>query len=206
MALWKVMYADWQMECCGEPFAVGDEVAWPLLVDGDRLDDAGWASDLSEIEGPVVALDTLEGDWSGGGADYGDYGDGADYGGGGDGEFQEPWEPSVVRARGVTVPWARPRPWPERARLAGLLTVERHSGRWPDTVGRVRAIHVVTQGFAQTVEGSETYAPVPGERWLRPVEACPKWFRDEDLTRARPEPGNPRQETGVLVELDVRES
>ncbi|WP_369693106.1 DUF6578 domain-containing protein, partial [Streptomyces luteocolor] len=28
MALWNVMYDDWQMECCGEPFGVGDEVAW----------------------------------------------------------------------------------------------------------------------------------------------------------------------------------
>ncbi|GAA3081492.1 DUF6578 domain-containing protein [Streptomyces rectiviolaceus] len=30
MALWNVMYDDWQMECCGTPFSVGDEVAWQL--------------------------------------------------------------------------------------------------------------------------------------------------------------------------------
>ncbi|MFG2497403.1 DUF6578 domain-containing protein [Streptomyces sp. NPDC048441] len=30
MALLKVMFDDWQMECCGTPFSVGDEVAWSL--------------------------------------------------------------------------------------------------------------------------------------------------------------------------------
>ncbi|GGS11372.1 hypothetical protein GCM10010236_77320 [Streptomyces eurythermus] len=35
-----MFYEDWQMECCGRPFAVGDEVAWPLVaVDpGERRD------------------------------------------------------------------------------------------------------------------------------------------------------------------------
>ncbi|MFC9929862.1 DUF6578 domain-containing protein [Streptomyces sp. NPDC127190] len=27
----RVFYEDWQMECCGTPFAVGDEVAWRLV-------------------------------------------------------------------------------------------------------------------------------------------------------------------------------
>ncbi|WPO74174.1 DUF6578 domain-containing protein [Streptomyces sp. KN37] len=404
MALWKVMYEDWQMECCGEPFAVGDEVAWPLRVDGDRRDDAAWAADRSEIEGPVVRLDALEGDWAeddggfgggdgfegdggfgggdgfegdggfgGGGcfggpgsqdsdredadggddggedavsrgadggddggedavsrgadggddggedavsrgadggddggedavsrgadggddggedavsrgadggddggedavsrgADGGDDGgedavsrgaDGGDDGGedavsqgadgegvdgegvdgegadgegadgegadgegadgegavsqgagaeGADGEggFEELWEPAVVQAHGITVPWNRPAPSPpEPVRLTGLLTVERHGGRWPDTVGRVRAIHIVTQGFAETAEGSRTYQPVPGERWLRPVESCPKWFQAEERSRTTQGPGYRREETGVLVELEVRDA
>ncbi|MFF8727688.1 DUF6578 domain-containing protein [Streptomyces sp. NPDC015171] len=36
----RVFYADWQMECCGTPFAVGDEVRWPLVA-ADREDPAG---------------------------------------------------------------------------------------------------------------------------------------------------------------------
>ncbi|MGW5540088.1 DUF6578 domain-containing protein [Streptomyces sp. NPDC003998] len=28
----RVLYEDWQMECCGTPFAVGDEVSWPLVA------------------------------------------------------------------------------------------------------------------------------------------------------------------------------
>ncbi|WP_333777537.1 DUF6578 domain-containing protein [Streptomyces sp. IBSBF 3136] len=34
MALMRVFYEDWQMECCGNPFAVGDEVAWKLVAYG----------------------------------------------------------------------------------------------------------------------------------------------------------------------------
>ncbi|MET8771453.1 DUF6578 domain-containing protein [Streptomyces sp. NPDC004658] len=32
----RVYYADWQMECCGTPFAVGDEVAWRLVPAGEE--------------------------------------------------------------------------------------------------------------------------------------------------------------------------
>ncbi|MER6533288.1 DUF6578 domain-containing protein [Streptomyces sp. 900105755] len=34
MPLLKVFYEDWQMECCGTPFSVGDEVAWKLVAYG----------------------------------------------------------------------------------------------------------------------------------------------------------------------------
>ncbi|MEU2058983.1 DUF6578 domain-containing protein [Streptomyces sp. NPDC013455] len=35
MARTRVFYEDWQLQCCGTPFAVGDEVAWRLVaVDG----------------------------------------------------------------------------------------------------------------------------------------------------------------------------
>ncbi|MFF8862122.1 DUF6578 domain-containing protein [Streptomyces sp. NPDC015139] len=39
----RVFYEDWQMECCGTPFAVGDEVAWRLVPYGrrDRRRNAG---------------------------------------------------------------------------------------------------------------------------------------------------------------------
>ncbi|MEU4032919.1 DUF6578 domain-containing protein [Streptomyces collinus] len=32
MALMRVFYEDWQMECCGSPFGVGEEVAWKLVA------------------------------------------------------------------------------------------------------------------------------------------------------------------------------
>lgn len=35
MALLRVFYEDWQMECCGRPFAVGDEVGWRLVAYDD---------------------------------------------------------------------------------------------------------------------------------------------------------------------------
>ncbi|MFF4544080.1 DUF6578 domain-containing protein [Streptomyces sp. NPDC001406] len=30
MGMWRVFYESWQMECCGTPFSVGEEVSWPL--------------------------------------------------------------------------------------------------------------------------------------------------------------------------------
>ncbi|WP_327297998.1 MULTISPECIES: DUF6578 domain-containing protein [unclassified Streptomyces] len=30
MTVWQVVYADWEMECCGTPFSVGDEVTWTV--------------------------------------------------------------------------------------------------------------------------------------------------------------------------------
>lgn len=32
MALMRVFYEDWQLECCGTPFAVGDQVGWRLVA------------------------------------------------------------------------------------------------------------------------------------------------------------------------------
>jgi hypothetical protein len=35
----RVFYDDWQFECCGEPFAIGDEVTWDV-------EEAAWLADL----------------------------------------------------------------------------------------------------------------------------------------------------------------
>ncbi|MEU6442635.1 DUF6578 domain-containing protein [Streptomyces sp. NPDC047046] len=32
MTRWQVFYESWQFACCGEPFAVGDTVRWPLVL------------------------------------------------------------------------------------------------------------------------------------------------------------------------------
>lgn len=215
MALWNVMYASWQMECCGTPFALDDEVAWPLMLQepGEVLDPASWEGEFSEVEGPVEeVLDEEEDeeyeDEDGLDGEDGDEGLGEEYWDEDD-EDDEDFEPLstlVVRQGGLAVAWVpgpgRPSPPPERARLRGLLTVERHSAVWPDTVGRVRSVHIVTQGYAETAPGSRSYEPVPGERWLREVEACPKWFMNEGEGQ-RDGRGYHRTETGVLVRLEV---
>ncbi|MFD5798217.1 DUF6578 domain-containing protein [Streptomyces diastatochromogenes] len=42
MALMRVFYEDWQMECCGKPFSVGQEVGWRLVaVDGEEAGNGG---------------------------------------------------------------------------------------------------------------------------------------------------------------------
>ncbi|MFF4831394.1 DUF6578 domain-containing protein [Streptomyces sp. NPDC001315] len=45
MGVWQVFYADRRTECCGTPFAVGEEVSLPLLLtDADDLLGGGVSS------------------------------------------------------------------------------------------------------------------------------------------------------------------
>lgn len=73
----KVWVDDWQMQCCGEPFAIGDEVSWTLrdpdtewleLVLGNDLagsiDQAeehhgGVGEDVTHTRGIVAAIHTV---------------------------------------------------------------------------------------------------------------------------------------------------
>ncbi|WP_432097418.1 DUF6578 domain-containing protein [Streptomyces sp. bgisy100] len=194
MAIWKIHYPSWEMECCGTPFSVGDEVTWIVQLESpDDLTPGLWDDCYSEIEGEFHPL-------------TGEDGPGA-----------------VLRAGGLTALWAAPppypaeppqaseppqaagAPYPPRARLTGLLSVNEHGPEpevVPQTTGRVRGIQVVTRGFRESAPGSRTLVPVPGELRLRPEQTCPKWFADEVPT----EPGDTvghRSETGVLVSLET---
>ncbi|MFD8569659.1 DUF6578 domain-containing protein [Streptomyces sp. NPDC059639] len=167
MTSWTVWYESWQMECCGTPFSVGDEVSLPLMITpADRLDAAEeWP--LSVVEGPVRAVEDDEGDR---------------------------WD--VVRAEGGldVAPHASLGTPSGRLSVTGLLSVERHTGQWPEAVGRVASVRILTRGYAPETPGGTTYVPVPGERWLRPVDACPKWFTGDDPAR---------RDDGALVVLDA---
>ncbi|MFI1792775.1 DUF6578 domain-containing protein [Streptomyces olivaceoviridis] len=48
----RVYYADWQMECCGTPFAVGDEIAWRLVPAAEEDDCYGAAAWVENHGGP----------------------------------------------------------------------------------------------------------------------------------------------------------
>lgn len=162
MGLWHVFYADWQMECCGTPFGVGDEVGWPLLLSNGGLTlGGGWHDQLTKVVGPVAG-----------------------------GVLRD--ENGLV----VAVQERAERPG-DPIRVVGLLTVETHGAVVPEVRGRVRAVQVLTQGWVQPPD-SETWWPVPEERWLRAVERCPKWFGDRETgERAR------RSDAGAVVTLDV---
>ncbi|MFF7788824.1 DUF6578 domain-containing protein [Streptomyces sp. NPDC007991] len=183
MGLWHVFYADWQMECCGTPFSVGDEVSWPLmLVEADGVLGGGWHDQLSEIAGPVEDVGGVR----------------------------------VVREEtGLTAALAadpdseedrRPKPG-DRIRSAGLLSVERHGAVWPQVEGRVRAVQVLSQVYAESAPGSRSWEPVRGERGrgLRAVDRCPKWFTKAEAEGERGADGRRRRsrEPGVVVALDV---
>ncbi|WP_052865710.1 DUF6578 domain-containing protein [Streptomyces niger] len=122
----RVFYADWEMECCGTPFSVGDRVTWTLHR--TESPDPMWEWEITN-HGP----------------------DPAD-------------EDSVT--------------------------------------GLVRSINVLIQGYRRPA-GSRTYEEVAGERELRPVRTCPKWFsRVPGGTDDRPD--HYVEESGALVELEIR--
>ncbi|ROO86953.1 hypothetical protein EDD29_4539 [Actinocorallia herbida] len=59
---------DWQMECCGEPFQVGDRVTWTLAMgryevypglDADAYEDHHEVAATSEVTGTVRAIDAV---------------------------------------------------------------------------------------------------------------------------------------------------
>lgn len=178
MGLWHVFYEDWQMECCGTPFSVGDEVSWPLLLlDADTVLGGGWRDQLTEVAGPVEDV------------------------GGVRMVREETGLPVALGADPDAEEDLRPQPG-SRTRSVGLLSVERHGAKWPEAVGRVRAVQVLTQAWAETAPGSRSYEPAAG-RGLRVVERCPRWFTETEGERASDGRGRRARESGVVVTLDV---
>ncbi|MFF5367750.1 DUF6578 domain-containing protein [Streptomyces sp. NPDC013187] len=179
MGLWHVYYEDWQMECCGTIFSVGDEVSWPLLlVDPDTVLGGGWYDQLTEVAGPVEDV------------------------GGVRMVREESGLPVALGADPDAEDDLRPEPG-SPTRSAGLLSVERHGAKWPEAGGLVRAVQVLTQTWAETAPGSRSYEPVAGERGLRLVDRCPTWFKETEAERAADGRGRRSRESGLVVTLDV---
>ncbi|MGK5692601.1 DUF6578 domain-containing protein [Streptomyces sp. URMC 128] len=179
MGLWHVFYADWQMECCGTPFSVGDEVSWPLmLVDPDGVLGGGWHDQLTELAGPVEDV-------------------------GGVRVVREETDLVVALAADPdSEEDRRPKPG-DRSRPVGLLSVERHGAVWPHAEGRVRAVQVLTQVYAESAPRSRSWEPVHGERGLRAVDRCPKWFTETEGEPGADGRGRQSREPGAVVTLDV---
>lgn len=72
----------------------------------------------------------------------------------------------------------------------------------PETVGPVRSLQVVAEGYAATRAGGRTYEPVPGERLLRAVGARPEWFGGT-AEPDRAGRAHRRREAGVLAGLET---
>ncbi|MFJ5994205.1 DUF6578 domain-containing protein [Streptomyces sp. NPDC092370] len=179
MGLWHVYYEDWQMECCGTPFSVGDEVSWPLLLLApDTVLGGGWRDQLTKIAGPVEHV------------------------GGVRMVREETGLPVALGADPDAEEDRRPEPG-GGTRAVGLLCVERHGANWPEARGRVRAVQVLTQTWAETAPGSRSYEPVRGERGLRTVDRCPKRFAETETEPSADGRGRYSRESGVVVTLNV---
>jgi hypothetical protein len=150
MALWRVFYEDWQMECCGTPFSVGERVDWRLLLlpAGDVLG-GGWDRQVCRIEGT------------------------AEMPGGGDGTLR-----TVRAADGLVAALGEGTGVADggRTRWEGVLLVEHHAGEWARTTGRVRALHLVRRPPEETRPGSRLSESAPAWRRLEEVTTCPRWF------------------------------
>ncbi|WP_369258253.1 DUF6578 domain-containing protein [Streptomyces sp. R35] len=183
MGRWWVWCDNVEIECCGTLFSVGDDVTWPLALEYEEdILDGGWSEQLSKIAAPVERVRD------------------------GDGMIQ------VLRADDGLVAAlhcnpvdtsALPDPgeWGHRV---GLLTVERHHGRWPETTGRVLSIALVHQGFVETGPDSRTYFADRRDRFLEPVTRSPARFgRDYDEIRTETGARRHRSHAGVLVELHL---
>lgn len=182
MGRWWVFYADWQMECCGTPFSVGDEVHWPLLLAfAEDVLGGGWFEELSKISAPVERVHDEDGVIQVLRAD--------------DGLL------AALHGDPVDESGLDPGQW---IRRVGLLTVERHGIEWPGTTGRVGAVHVVHQGYVETDRDARTLFPDPQDRSLEAVGGCPQRFGgDYDESGTEPGARRFRRRSGVLVELEV---
>ncbi|MDK1343741.1 hypothetical protein QNO09_10555 [Streptomyces sp. 378] len=178
MGLWHVYYEDWQMECCGTPFSVGDEVSWPLLLrDSGTAPGGGRHDRLTEITGFVEHVGGVR---------------------------MVRAETGLPVALGADLADEARRPEPGgRTRSVGLLCVERHGAKWPEARGHVRAVQVLTRMWAETAPGSRSYEPVPGEHRLRTVDRCPKWFGEIEAEPSADGRGRRSRASRVVVTLDV---
>jgi hypothetical protein len=152
----------WQHQCCGEDFAVGDEVRW-TLVEGDEdwhrsvLGEAypSWEADLDLDSDQMVHSGRTETEW-------------------------------VVRRRGglaVTIVAARDQPG--QTRRVGLPGEEHHHDApqgAPQTLGTVRRIRVVYCRYAAPV-ASELVEPVPGSATFVDATKALKWPDEGDERR-----------------------
>jgi hypothetical protein len=173
--LLPVFVASWQIECCGEPFALDQVVRWRLL-----FSEAGrWHSAPHEHEV------TLTGQaepfvW----------------------EFGEQDRTDVRLSVGSAVLyWSAPEVVAGAVSVTGAVHEDHHAGvpgDFPATTGRVRRIRVESRDFREDPPHSREWVYAGPSASYRDVSTSPTWFADltGDAVRRR-------SETGVLVDLEV---
>jgi hypothetical protein len=144
-----VLVDDWQFECCGEPFGIGDEVAWTLeLIDGSRYPaefHVTLSGELFELEREVEPSRVARPD-------------------------------GISRALRVGQLTVAVAPFGDPP-ISGVLHEDHHDGlpaSLPPTRGVVTSIAVRSERF--TIEGN-TWTPIPRSTTTRKVERTPQGFR-----------------------------
>lgn len=145
-----VVVEGWQYECCGEPPAVGDRVAWRLVLQQPAWGEA--AVDLPVTVEPLPAEEREE--WRRLGNDPGP-------------------EPVLARVDGLTVFVADGSRLSD-GRLRGVLQEERHVDAptgVPSTRGTVTRVRLVSREYRRVSDRS--LHSVPGTEELVDVQATP---------------------------------
>jgi hypothetical protein len=157
VAVWPVVVSEWQHECCGEAFAVGDEVCWKLAV-LDAGHSVGLRDELVTIAGHVIRVaHTGQGDPT-----------------------------AVVELDlGGVVDWSGAERVGTRVEVRGLLAQEHHGGvpdDLPATRGVVRRIRVITRPYGASGEPlaapAELREVARSPRTWNRSEGAPTWVED----------------------------
>lgn len=169
-----VSIAAWQIQCCLPPPAVGDEVAWPLML---REDESVDPAALLTVTGQARRLPT----W--GGATLGS-------------------QPSLLTLDSAVLYWEPTTRLAGEQRVSGHLTVEDH-GSAPDdlplTHGRIVGIRIVGTLYEEVPPGAGSWQPArPRDVVHVHVPAVMRWF-GEPRTPVAPA----RLFDSVLVDLEV---
>jgi hypothetical protein len=171
-----VFVASWQIECCWEPPALGDLIAWHLafVEESEQVD---FRRGLVQLEVTASSFDTPE-------------------------PFEGRWA-LQLDAPLLSLYWMAARRAVGLQRLTGLIHEDHHAEvpeTLPATYGIVRRIQVEECTFVSSASDATTWVPASVAPTYRDVKVSPKWFRHGSLTGAET-----RSETGVLVEIDVVE-
>jgi hypothetical protein len=154
VTVWPVFVEGWQLECCGDVFAIGDDVAWTLVLL------AGGDSEL-----PDELLAPIDADSRGS-------------------ESDDQGSPvGVVGVGTLNAAWPAGSLVVDRVTIRGVFREEHHGdvpADLPATRGTVRRIRLVEQ-FYRRVHGV-TWVPEPGRARLADLAEAPKAFA-QDLGR-----------------------
>jgi hypothetical protein len=149
LPVWPVHVEDWQYECCGEPFAIGDRIRWTLVLVQDSEGSRGWPKEM------LVDLRVVGRRLS---------------------EDERNRQVEVVSTSDGPEIAVHPSAGPDQNLLRGSL-IEEHHGGVPDDLrpveGVVRSLKVVSQQFRRA---GRTLTPIAGAVRLGEIERMPTSF------------------------------
>ncbi|WP_007517728.1 MULTISPECIES: DUF6578 domain-containing protein [Pseudofrankia] len=171
----------WQIECCMDPFSVGDRVRWQLVFTEQSGRNGSDGAGLVELDLVAAHLDSPTAPMPPNSPRYGT------------------WLGAPDVADGLSLYWVARQPTAGPVRLTGYIGEDHHAGvpeSFPETHGTIRGIRVQTRRMIEV--GPKSWQPTDEPPSYEDVTTAPKRFQ----TALRPGQIGTVQ-TGILVDLDV---